>query len=176
MVLFHAGVPGVGGGFIGVDVFFVISGFLITGMLWREVSTTGGVRLGRFYGARARRLLPASATVGVVTVIGSAILLSPLEVRDVIGDGIACALYVGNYRFALQGIDYFAADRPPSPFQHYWSLGVEEQFYLIWPPMIIAAAWLIRRARRRTSEAATSRRLPTWWCWRWWRRSRSPRR
>ena len=156
VVLFHAGVPGVGGGFIGVDVFFVISGFLITGMLWREVSTTGGVRLGRFYGARARRLLPASAAVGVVTMIGSAILLSPLEVRDVIGDGIASALYVGNYRFALRGIDYFAADRPPSPFQHYWSLGVEEQFYLIWPPMIIAAAWLIRRARRRTGQAATS--------------------
>ena len=107
VVLFHAGVPGVGGGFIGVDVFFVISGFLITGMLWREVSTTGGVRLGRFYGARARRLLPASATVGVVTAIGSAILLSPLEVRDVLKDGIACALYVGNYRFAQQGIDYF---------------------------------------------------------------------
>ena len=82
VVLFHAGVPGVGGGFIGVDVFFVISGFLITGMLWREVSTTGGVRLGRFYGARARRLLPASATVGVVTAIGSAILLPPLEVRE----------------------------------------------------------------------------------------------
>src|ERR1700736_2588828 len=78
VVLFHAGVPGVGGGFVGVDVFFVISGFLITGMLWREVSTTGGVRLGRFYGARARRLLPASATVGVVTAIGSADLLSPL--------------------------------------------------------------------------------------------------
>ena len=176
VVLFHAGVPGVGGGFIGVDVFFVISGFLITGMLWREVSTTGGVRLGRFYGARARRLLPASATVGVVTAIGSAILLSPLELRNVLGDGIACALYVGNYRFAQQGIDYLASDRPPSPFQHYWSLGVEEQFYLIWPPMIIAAAWLIRRARRHTRHAATSQRLPTWWCWRWWRRSRSPPR
>jgi peptidoglycan/LPS O-acetylase OafA/YrhL len=125
-------------------------------MLWREVSTTASVRLSRFYGARARRLLPASAAVGVVTMIGSAILLSPLELRDVIGDGVACALYVGNYRFAQQGIDYFAADRPPSPFQHYWSLGVEEQFYLVWPPLIIAAAWLIRRARRRTGQAATS--------------------
>jgi peptidoglycan/LPS O-acetylase OafA/YrhL len=156
VVLFHAGVPGVGGGFIGVDVFFVISGFLITGMLWREVSTTGGVRLSRFYGARARRLLPASAAVCVVTTIGSVILLSPLEVRNVLKDGIACALYVGNYRFAQQGIDYLASDRPPSPFQHYWSLGVEEQFYLVWPPMIIAAAWLIRRARRRTCHAATS--------------------
>jgi peptidoglycan/LPS O-acetylase OafA/YrhL len=124
------------------------------------VSTTGGVRLSRFYGARARRLLPASATVGVVTAIGSAILLSPLELRDVIGDGIACALYVGNYRFAQQGTDYFAADKPPSPFQHYWSLGVEEQFYLVWPPIIIAAAWLIRRARRRTGAAATSTTTP----------------
>jgi peptidoglycan/LPS O-acetylase OafA/YrhL len=82
VVLFHAGVPGVGGGFIGVDVFFVISGFLITGMLWREVSVTGGVQMGRFYGARARRLLPASAAVGVVTAIGSTLLLPPLEVRQ----------------------------------------------------------------------------------------------
>ncbi len=156
VVLFHAGVPGVGGGFIGVDVFFVISGFLITGMLWREVSSTGGVRMGRFYGARARRLLPASAVVGVVTAIGSAILLSPLEVRSVLKDGIACALYVGNYRFARQGIDYLASDRPPSPFQHYWSLGVEEQFYLVWPPLIIATAWLIARTRRRASADTTS--------------------
>jgi peptidoglycan/LPS O-acetylase OafA/YrhL len=160
VVLFHAGVPGAGGGFIGVDVFFVISGFLITGMLWREVSTAGTVRLGRFYGARARRLLPASATVGVVTMIASSILLSPLEVRSVLKDGIACALYVGNYRFAQQGIDYLASDRLPSPFQHYWSLGVEEQFYLVWPPLIIGAAWLIQRARRRTREGATSSTTP----------------
>ena len=97
VVLFHADVPGVGGGFVGVDVFFVISGFLITGLLWREVSTTGTVRLRRFYGARARRLLPASAAVGVVTVIASAVLLPPLQARTVIGDGIASALYVGNY-------------------------------------------------------------------------------
>jgi len=96
VILVHAGVPGVGGGFIGVDVFFVISGFLITGLLWREVSSSGTVRLGRFYGARARRLLPASAAVGVITMIGSAILLSPLDLRNVIGDGIACALYVGS--------------------------------------------------------------------------------
>ena len=157
VVLFHAGVPGVGGGFIGVDVFFVISGFLITGMLWREVSSTGSVRMGRFYGARARRLLPASALVGVVTAIGSTLLLPPLEVRNVITDGIACALYVGNYRFAQQGIDYLASDRPPSPFQHYWSLGVEEQFYLVWPPMIIAAAWVIGRTRRKSKHAAAPR-------------------
>ncbi|BCI91394.1 hypothetical protein NIIDMKKI_66000 [Mycobacterium kansasii] len=77
VVLYHAGIPGVVGGYIGVDVFFVISGFLITGLLWREVTTTRTVRLGRFYGARARRLLPAAATVGVATAIGAAALLPP---------------------------------------------------------------------------------------------------
>ena len=160
VVLFHADVPGVGGGFVGVDVFFVISGFLITGLLWREVSTTGTVRLRRFYGARARRLLPASATVGVVTMIASAVLLPPLQARTVFGDGIASALYVSNYWFILQGVDYFAGHLPPSPFQHYWSLGVEEQFYLVWPALIIGTAWLIRRVRRRTRAEATSSQRP----------------
>jgi peptidoglycan/LPS O-acetylase OafA/YrhL len=156
VVLFHAGVPGVGGGYIGVDVFFVISGFLITGLLWREVATVGTVGLPRFYGARARRLLPASAAVGVATAIGSAVLLDPLEARKVFLDAISCALYVGNYGFALQGTDYLSAATPPSPFQHYWSLGVEEQFYLVWPPLIIGVAWLIRRAHRHTEAHAAS--------------------
>jgi peptidoglycan/LPS O-acetylase OafA/YrhL len=154
VVLFHAEVPGVGGGFVGVDVFFVISGFLITGLLWREVNSTGTVRLRRFYGARARRLLPASAAVGVITLIGSAALLPPLQARTAIGDGITSALYVSNYRFLLQGVDYSAPSTPLSPFQHYWSLGVEEQFYLVWPALIIATTWLIRRARRRTRADA----------------------
>jgi len=159
VVLFHADIPGVSGGFVGVDVFFVISGFLITGLLWREVSTTGKVGLRRFYGARARRLLPASATVGVLTMLASAALLPLLHARSVIEDGIASALYVSNYWFALQGVDYFAATAPPSPFQHYWSLGVEEQFYLVWPALIIGTAWLIRRTRRGANpDAAPSQR------------------
>jgi peptidoglycan/LPS O-acetylase OafA/YrhL len=160
VVLFHAGVPGVGGGYVGVDVFFVISGFLITGLLWREVSTSGGVRLRSFYGARARRLLPASATVGVATAIGSAILLPPLQSRGVLIDGVASALYVGNYRLADQGVDYLVSDLPPSPFQHYWSLAVEEQYYLVWPPLIIGTAWLVRRAGRRTGARASSSEIP----------------
>jgi peptidoglycan/LPS O-acetylase OafA/YrhL len=143
--------PGVGGGYVGVDVFFVISGYLITGLLWREVTAAGTVRLGRFYGARARRLLPAATMVGVATSIGAAMLLPPLAARTAFGDGIASALYVANYRFAIQGTDYLAADAPPSPFQHYWSLGVEEQFYLLWPALIIGTAWLIRRTRFRAS-------------------------
>ncbi|MGV0067089.1 acyltransferase family protein [Mycobacterium colombiense] len=162
VVLFHCSAPGLGGGFVGVDVFFVISGFLITGLLWREAAAAGTVRLGRFYGARARRLLPASATVGVITAIASALLLSPLEAKNVIGDGIASALYVGNYRFAQQGVDYFHISKITiSPFQHYWSLGVEEQFYLVWPALIIGTAGLIRRARRRArADHATAKVTP----------------
>ena len=149
VVLFHAGMPGVGGGYVGVDVFFVISGFLITGLLWREVTDSGTVRLGRFYGARARRLLPAATMVGFATSIGAAMLLPPLAARTALRDGIASALYVANYRFAVQGTDYLAADASPSPFQHYWSLGVEEQFYLLWPALIIGTAWLVSRVRSR---------------------------
>ncbi|RDH80325.1 acyltransferase [Mycolicibacterium moriokaense] len=160
VVLFHAGVPGVGGGFIGVDVFFVVSGFLITGILWREASSTGSVRLARFYAARARRLLPAAATVLVATCAASAVLLPPLQARNVIGDGIASALYVGNYRFAIQGTDYLAADAPPSPLQHYWSLGVEEQFYLVWPALIIGTTWLLARLARRSGRAVTTSSAP----------------
>jgi peptidoglycan/LPS O-acetylase OafA/YrhL len=155
VVLFHAGFPGVSGGFVGVDIFFVISGFLITGLLFRDVTTHGRIRLARFYGARARRLLPASATVIVATAVASTVLLPALQARSVLGDAIASALYVGNYRFALQGTDYLAADAPPSPFQHYWSLGVEEQFYLVWPALIIGTAWLVHQIRRRRGDEAT---------------------
>jgi peptidoglycan/LPS O-acetylase OafA/YrhL len=160
VVLFHAGLPGVGGGFVGVDMFFVISGFLITGLLWREVSSAGTVKLSRFYGARARRLLPASAVVGVVTAIGSAALLPPLQAHDVLVDGVYSALYVSNNHFAHEGLSYFSPAQPPSPFQHYWSLGVEEQFYLVWPALIIGTTWLIRLARRRTKAGLPSKQTP----------------
>lgn len=158
VVLFHAGIPGVTGGFVGVDVFFIISGFLITGMLWRETSTSGTVSLRRFWGARARRLLPASATVGVVTIIASAFILPPLQVKTVSIDAITSALYVSNYWFIASGLNYFAKDSlvAPSPFKHFWSLGVEEQFYLVWPILIIVTAWMVRHVHRRAQREGSA--------------------
>ena len=143
VVLFHAGVPGTYGGYVGVDVFFVLSGFLITGLLHREVRETGRIDLGRFYARRVRRLLPAAALVVIGTVAVSALVLSPLRAADVAKDGAAAALYAANYRFASVATDYFAATEP-SPLLHFWSLAVEEQFYVVWPLLLLLVA---RRGR-----------------------------
>jgi peptidoglycan/LPS O-acetylase OafA/YrhL len=156
VVLYHAHVGAVPGGYVGVDVFFVISGYLITDHLWREVRDRGHVSFGAFYARRIRRLLPASFLVLAVTALASAAILPPLEARSVLKDGIACALYVGNYRFAILQTNYLTASAPPSPFQNYWSLGVEEQFYLIWPAVLLltSLAWKLRRPSRTVATAA----------------------
>lgn len=159
VLVYHLNAAVLPGGYVGVDVFFVISGFLITGLLWREAANTGTVRLARFYAARARRLLPAAATVLTATVVLSVLLLPPLQARSVIGDGIAAALYVGNYRFAIEGTDYLSTTEP-SPLQHYWSLGVEEQFYLVWPALILATVWLLGRTTRLAGVAAMRSATP----------------
>jgi len=143
VLLFHAGIPGMDGGFIGVDVFFVISGFLITGLLVRDIAKSGRVDFASFYARRARRLLPAALVVVAVTVAASYFILSSVDFPPVAGDGTAAALYVSNYRFALTATDYFAQDVPPSPLLHYWSLGVEEQFYLFWPLLTFVGVRLL---------------------------------
>jgi len=146
VVAFHAGQRGGSGGFVALDVFFVISGFLITRLLWAELVGTCDIRLGKFYAARVRRLLPASAVVLIVTAVAAVWLLPPLEVPSALGDGLAAALYVVNYRYAINGTDYLAQEAVGSPFQHYWSLSLEEQFYLIWPALLLLwALWFRRR-------------------------------
>lgn len=139
VLLYHAAVPGFGGGFVGVDVFFVLSGFLISGLLLRELETTGSISLASFYARRLRRLLPAVALLILVTVIASVALLSPLRAGDVAADGVAAALYASNLRFAIQATDYLQSELAPSPLLHLWSLGVEEQFYVFWPALLLLA-------------------------------------
>ena len=140
VVLFHAGLAGLIGGFVGVDIFFVISGFLITGLLLREHERTGRIGLLQFYARRARRLLPAAIVVLVVTLVVALNVVAPLD-RPTVGlDGAAAAVSIGNIRFALAAGDYFASVTAASPFLHFWSLGVEEQFYLIWPVLILLVA------------------------------------
>lgn len=149
VLLFHASIPGFNGGFVGVDVFFVISGYLITGMLFREYEVTGKISLRNFYARRVRRLLPASALVLVVTLIASILLLPPLSLPSVAIDISAAALYVSNIVFAFRATDYFAAGSAPSPILHFWSLGVEEQFYLFWPAIFLLVAYGARKLRVR---------------------------
>jgi peptidoglycan/LPS O-acetylase OafA/YrhL len=139
VLLYHAAVPGFGGGYVGVDVFFVVSGFLISGLLLRELETTGSISLPSFYARRLRRLLPAVALLILVTVLASVAVLSPLRAGDVAADGVAAALYASNLRFAAQATDYLQSELAPSPLLHLWSLGVEEQFYLFWPALLLLA-------------------------------------
>ena len=153
VLLFHASIPGFNGGFVGVDVFFVISGFLITGMLLREYETTGKISLSNFYARRLRRLLPASALVLIITLIAAMFILPPLTVPSVAVDVAAATLYVSNMVFAYRATDYFAAGSAPSPILHFWSLGVEEQFYLVWPAIFLLAAYGARRLRLRVGIA-----------------------
>ncbi|WP_022903966.1 acyltransferase, partial [Curtobacterium sp. B8] len=140
-----------GGGFVGVDVFFVISGFLITGHVVRELERRGRVDLAGFWARRVRRILPSALLVALVTAGVGLLLVPPLARGELVEAAVASLLSVPNLYFASEGTDYLAGTAP-SPFQHYWSLGVEEQFYLLWPLFLLLAWRLGRRssARRRT--------------------------
>ena len=147
---FHASVPGLAGGYVGVDVFFVISGYLITSLLLREAIGTGRIALAEFFARRARRLLPSAALVLVTVVPLGLWLVAPLRRADLYHDVLAAALSVSNWRFVNEQTDYLAAGRDPSPLLHFWSLAVEEQFYLVWAPLV---ALLVLVAARRPRPA-----------------------
>src|SRR5262245_18590604 len=133
VVAFHARLPGFAGGFIGVDVFFVISGWLITNQLLLSVESDSPGMLRQFWGRRIRRLVPASTLMIATTFVLAVVLLSHLDWRLIAQRGAAAATYPSNLLFAWRGGDYFSGPLETSPFLHTWSLGVEEQYYLIWP-------------------------------------------
>lgn len=144
VLLYHADVPFLPGGYVGVDMFFVVSGYLITGLLVREVERTGRVSLARFYARRARRLLPASALVLVVSALLMWATASVVQWRTFGHDIVAAALYVVNWRMADRSVDYLAEGTGASPVQHFWSLAVEEQFYLVWPLVLVLVTLAVR--------------------------------
>lgn len=149
VVIYHINPAWLPGGFVGVDVFFVISGFLITAGILNRIETTGQFSLIQFWANRARRILPA-ATVTIVVVSVLSLWLLPLtRLKDVATQGIASALYIQNFALARQSVDYMAADAKPTPFQHFWSLSLEEQFYVVWPLLVVAAGLIAGQVLRR---------------------------
>ena len=156
VVAFHAGIGFVSGGFVGVDVFFVLSGFLITGLLVDELARTGRISLTHFYARRVRRLLPLAALVLATTAAATQVLVPAIDRAGVAVDLAAAALGVANWRFALEATQYMA-DTDKSPVLHFWSLGVEEQFYVVWPLLLVLLVGMSGVARR--SWAVAFRRM-----------------
>jgi peptidoglycan/LPS O-acetylase OafA/YrhL len=145
VLLYHVGFGWASGGFAGVDVFFVISGFLITSQLATEADATGTVSLTQFYARRAKRIFPAAALVLLAT-IGLALAFIPkTRWAEIGGDVFSSAAYFTNWRLASRSVDYLAEDSTPSPVQHFWSLAVEEQYYIVWPLLIVGGLFVARR-------------------------------
>lgn len=149
VLIYHVGIPFMPGGFVGVDIFFVISGFLITSLLLREANTSGRISIADFYARRARRLLPAASVVLVSTAVAGWLVLPGTDRLNLGKDIVAATFYVINWALAFRSVDYLAEDAAPSALQHYWSLSVEEQFYVVWPLIIILGLFLAKRTRAR---------------------------
>jgi len=144
VLLYHLGIQQASGGFAGVDVFFVISGFLITRLLLKEIDRTGTVSLLGFYGRRAKRLLPAAALVLLASAASTYLIFPETRWEEAAGDILAAAVYVVNWRLAFRSVDYLAEDSDPSLVQHFWSLSVEEQYYVLWPALLALGLWFLR--------------------------------
>jgi peptidoglycan/LPS O-acetylase OafA/YrhL len=154
IVAYHARIPGFSGGFIGVDVFFVLSGYLITRHLLAEAGETRRIRFGQFYARRIRRLVPGLAILVIGALVASALIVDPFDMREISKEGAAAALYVSNILFAQNAQNYFAPSVTNSPFLHTWSLGVEEQFYLFWPFLVAGVLIATRHRPHRMRRAA----------------------
>ncbi|HWW54174.1 MAG TPA: acyltransferase, partial [Acidimicrobiales bacterium] len=150
VVAYHLGLPWARGGFLGVDLFFVLSGFLITGLLLREREQTGRIDLGHFYARRARRLLPALFLVLAAVSTWVAATGTTPDLTSVRSDALAALAYVANWRLVLSHSGYFAQFSAPSPLRHAWSLAIEEQYYLVWPILLLGLMRLGRGSRRAT--------------------------
>lgn len=150
----HGGIPGVSGGFIGVDIFFVLSGFLITSLLLDELGRTGRVGLVDFWIRRARRLLPALLVMVLAVAVGRA-FFPPDAITGLRDDAVSAFLWVSNWRLVAHQTDYFSQGDTPSPVQHTWSLGVEEQYYVAWPLLLVAVVVLFAAVARRRENPAT---------------------
>ena len=161
VVLFHLWPGRLPGGYVGVDVFFVISGFLITAHMVREVDRTGTLRIGRFWARRIRRLLPASLLVLVLSMVLVLAVVPATLWQQTARQVTASALYLQNWALALDSVDYMAADNVPTVAQHYWSLSVEEQFYLVWPLLVLTLVTAGVRWRGSALTLAQHRRLLT---------------
>jgi peptidoglycan/LPS O-acetylase OafA/YrhL len=154
VLLFHGYTTPFSGGFVGVDVFFVISGFLITSLLLHEQTQVGRISILGFYARRARRILPASALVVLATIIATYYYLGFIAGNGVANDAKWTAIFAANIHFGLVGTDYLGSQLPPSPLQHMWSLGVEEQFYVVWPGLFLLMVLIVRGPRHRNAMAA----------------------
>jgi peptidoglycan/LPS O-acetylase OafA/YrhL len=150
----HAELPFLRGGFVGVDVFFVLSGYLITSLLMQEISSSGTVNFARFYARRARRLLPAAITMVLVVCGAEAIIMNPVAQFNTLKTALATVLYSSNLYFAHLQVQYFAQHWATNPLLHTWSLAVEEQFYLIWPVLLLLLARTIKTVRGRSTALA----------------------
>lgn len=142
VLLYHAEIPWIPGGFVGVDVFFVISGFLITGGIVKELTRDGKLSLLGFYSRRIARILPASVLAVAGTLVLTWLLLPETRWVQIGQDALGGLLYYINWQFAADSVDYLAQGQAPSPFQHFWSLAVEEQFYIIWPLLLMVVTWI----------------------------------
>jgi peptidoglycan/LPS O-acetylase OafA/YrhL len=147
VMLYHGGAPMAGGGFLGVDVFFVLSGFLITSLLLGEWTRTLTVKLGQFWARRARRLLPALLVMLVGVAVFVKVFSGPGEFAGLRLDSLSTLFYVANWHFIVAGGNYFDATAQPSPLQHMWTLSIEEQFYILWPPVVLLLLHFGRKLR-----------------------------